>query len=802
MNNIEDENVEDPHYEAGGQGRGKDQGNAHEREEDTQSEDISRVLTQTSSISAQVAEYLAKNPEVIKDWLDEEPTVLEKVLEKVKNTSKLKQNGKEDVQRSKKGPIGKTKPKKEEKTQGKPNDLVPSKKVSRKDQKRKSFSDSAQFAGLSPDAIYNEAQKSNKLMDLILDISNELDINVLSHKILVNVATLTDADRCSLFLVRGPKDERYLEAKLFDVTVDTSLDEAMEKASSSQLLLQYGCGVAGTVALTGQTINIADVYQDPRFNSSVDQKTGFTTHSIACLPIFNHQGEVAGVAQIVNKKSGPQFTKNDIEIFEKYLTFCGVGIQNAQLFEASVLEYKKNQLLLSLAKSLFQEQTSLDRLITTIIREAKDMLKCERCTVFLLDLKMYDQVEQETWIAKDSVPLLSSSTNILASNAPNSQPVHGGNRFIPGEFTDDNSSQTSFKDLKEEYLSFQVAYEMNHVDNETIKYPCNRIENAKRLKIAKHVATNSEVLNLENVSNWFEEDVIEEDGFKPKSMLTIPIYNGQSTVIGVAQLINKLNGQHFDANDISITEAFAIFCGIGIHNTKTYESACKLMAKQRVALDCLSYHATANDNDTVWLAREAVPAAEEFNLYSYKFNDTKFGDSTTLKIVLRIFLDFDLMNKFSIPHEVVCRWALSVKKNYRPVKYHNWRHALNVCQTMFTVLKTGKMDRFMEDMEVFGLLVACLCHDLDHRGTNNSYQTKVDSPLAVLYSTATMEHHHFDQCVMILSSEGNNIFQGLSTEEYRYVMKVVEQAILSTDLASYFEKRERFVSTADDGEID
>ena len=105
---------------------------------------------------------------------------------------------------------------------------------------------------------------------------------------------------------------------------------------------------------------------------------------------------------------------------------------------------------------------------------------------------------------------------------------------------------------------------------------------------------------------------------------------------------------------------------------------------------------------------------------------------------------------FSI--QVVCRWALSVKKNYRPVidnyaqviqriyilaelflklcnrpshiliysiryiwaepfqklklhetlkiiwrqkvKYHNWRHALNVCQTMFTMLKTGKMDRW------------------------------------------------------------------------------------------------------------
>lgn len=109
--------------------------------------------------------------------------------------------------------------------------------------------------------------------------------------------------------------------------------------------------------------------------------------------------------------------------------------------------------------------------------------------------------------------------------------------------------------------------------------------------------------------------------------------------------------------------------------------------------------------------------------------------------------------------QVLCRWILSVRKNYRPVKYHNWRHALNVAQTMFAMMKTGKMERFMTDLEILGLLVACLCHDLDHRGTNNAFQSKTDSPLAILYTTSTMEHHHFDQCVMILNSEGNNIFQ-------------------------------------------
>lgn len=59
-------------------------------------------------------------------------------------------------------------------------------------------------------------------MELIRDISNELDINVLCHKILVNVGLLTQADRASLFLVKGTTKNRHLVAKLFDVTQDTS----------------------------------------------------------------------------------------------------------------------------------------------------------------------------------------------------------------------------------------------------------------------------------------------------------------------------------------------------------------------------------------------------------------------------------------------------------------------------------------------------------------------------------------------------------------------------------------------------
>lgn len=105
--------------------------------------------------------------------------------------------------------------------------------------------------------------------------------------------------------------------------------------------------------------------------------------------------------------------------------------------------------------------------------------------------------------------------------------------------------------------------------------------------------------------------------------------------------------------------------------------------------------------------------------------------------------------------------------NFAPHKYN-----LNFypCELAFhSPLLYHKISRFtMTITTSFSLLCMCLskhcqssqlCHDLDHRGTNNAFQLKSDSPLAILYTTSTMEHHHFDQCVMILNSEGNNIFQ-------------------------------------------
>ena len=94
--------------------------------------------------------------------------------------------------------------------------------------------------------------------------------------------------------------------------------------------------------------------------------TGYRTRSMMCHPILDSHGEVIGVAQVINKgghSDAQVFGAKDEAVVEKYLPFCGIGLRNAQLYERSQLEVKRNQVLLDLAGVIFQEQSTIDNMI-------------------------------------------------------------------------------------------------------------------------------------------------------------------------------------------------------------------------------------------------------------------------------------------------------------------------------------------------------------------------------------------------------------------------------------------------------
>uniref|UniRef100_A0A4X2KUN9 Phosphodiesterase n=1 Tax=Vombatus ursinus TaxID=29139 RepID=A0A4X2KUN9_VOMUR len=544
----------------------------------------------------------------------------------------------------------------------------------------------------SPDT----GDQCSRLLELVKDISSHLDVAALCHKIFLHIHGLISADRYSLFLVcEDSSNDKFLISRLFDVAEGSTLEEA----SNSCIRLEWNKGIVGHVAALGQPLNIRDAYEDPRFNAEVDQITGYRTQSILCMPIKNHRDEVVGVAQAINKKSenGGTFTEKDEKDFAAYLAFCGIVLHNAQLYETSLLENKRNQVLLDLASLIFEEQQSLEVILKKIAATIIAFMQVQKCTIFIVDEDCSDSF---------------------------SRVFH-----------------MEFEDLEKSADAVTRDGDMNKIN----------------YMYARYVRDTMEPLNIPDVYKdkrfpWTSENT--DSSHQPiRSLLCTPIKNGKKNkVIGVCQLVNKMEENSskfkpFNRNDEQFLEAFVIFCGLGIQNTQMYEAVERAMAKQMVTLEVLSYHASA---------------AEE---------ETRELQSLT----------------------VLCRWILSIKKNYRKnVAYHNWRHAFNTAQCMFAALKSGRIQNQLTDLEILALLIAALSHDLDHRGVNNSYIQRSEHPLAQLYCHSIMEHHHFDQCLMILNSPGNQILSGLSIDEYKATLKMIKQAILATDLALYIKRRGEF----------
>ena len=561
-------------------------------------------------------------------------------------------------------------------------------------------------------------------LELVKDISNDLDLTSLSYKILIFVCLMVDADRCSLFLVEGAAaGKKTLVSKFFDVHAGTPLLPCSSTENSNEVQVPWGKGIIGYVGEHGETVNIPDAYQDRRFNDEIDKLTGYKTKSLLCMPIRNSDGEIIGVAQAINKvPEGAPFTEDDEKVMQMYLPFCGIAISNAQLFAASRKEYERSRALLEVVNDLFEEQTDLEKIVKKIMHRAQTLLKCERCSVLLLE-----DIESPVVKFTKSFELMSPKCSADAEN--------------------------SFKESVE-----KSSYSDWLINN----------------SIAELVASTGLPVNVSDAYQdpRFDAEADQISGFHIRSVLCVPIWNSNHQIIGVAQVLNRLDGKPFDDADQRLFEV-------------------------------LSYHATCSKAEVDKFKAANIPLVSELAIDDIHFDDFSLDVDAMITAALRMFMELGMVQKFKIDYETLCRWLLTVRKNYRMVLYHNWRHAFNVCQLMFAMLTTAGFQEILTEVEILAVIVGCLCHDLDHRGTNNAFQAKSDSALAQLYGTsATLEHHHFNHAVMILQSEGHNIFANLSSKEYSDLMQLLKQSILATDLTLYFERRTEFFELVRKGDYD
>ncbi len=141
---------------------------------------------------------------------------------------------------------------------------------------------------------------------------------ILAKVVEVVTATL-DAERATVFLV--------------DEATGELVTGALVASEISGIRLAPGQGIAGWVAQSGKVLNIKDAYRDKRFDPTTDHKTGFVTRSILCIPMKTYWGQIIGVLQVLNKRSG-YFTVEDSDILSTIATQASISIENSKNFAA------------------------------------------------------------------------------------------------------------------------------------------------------------------------------------------------------------------------------------------------------------------------------------------------------------------------------------------------------------------------------------------------------------------------------------------------------------------------------------
>mmetsp|Transcript_36321 Transcript_36321/g.58576 ORF Transcript_36321/g.58576 Transcript_36321/m.58576 type:complete len:859 (+) Transcript_36321:178-2754(+) len=175
-------------------------------------------------------------------------------------------------------------------------------------------------------------------------------------------------------------------------------------------------------------------------------------------------------------------------------------------------------------------------------------------------------------------------------------------------------------------------------------------------------------------------------------------------------------------------------------------------------------------------------------LKTLEFDPMGIDEDDLLNLALEIFLEIGVHQGLGIETEKIQGFLLGVRDRMLENPFHNWAHVFDVTQTCYALVLLSKGRDHLSDMQVFGLMIATLCHDLEHPGVNNQFLVKSKSSLATLYNNESiLEKHHAFRAFELMLHPGIDLLSAFSKDEYDAFRQLVMSLILATDMARHNE---------------
>ncbi len=178
------------------------------------------------------------------------------------------------------------------------------------------------------------ARATWQIMEQLLEVDNLED--ALSGSLEIIVKTLNSEAGAIWFL--DTKTDRL--SPLFHIG----------PADISNITVENGLGIEGVVTKTGKSIIVEDAATDSRFDSTVFDDNGLVTKTMICVPL-NNLHEIIGCVQIVNKKDGSLYDKDELQLCERMASLAAITIEEKGL----LVDLGEKKEILAVLKDVIKE---------------------------------------------------------------------------------------------------------------------------------------------------------------------------------------------------------------------------------------------------------------------------------------------------------------------------------------------------------------------------------------------------------------------------------------------------------------
>ncbi|MEL6397508.1 MAG: adenylate/guanylate cyclase domain-containing protein [Cyanobacteria bacterium J06626_4] len=360
--------------------------------------------------------------------------------------------------------------------------------------------------------ITREFEHFLRAIDMINNEALETMLEQILEAFTLKIGQILQAERTTIFMVDWDKAELWSKIAQGD------------GEGRLEIRVPVGKGIAGHVADSGECLNIPDAYSSDLFNRKTDQETGYRTHSILCIPVFNKTNEsVVAVVQLLNKldPNGQPvaFDAQDERSFREFASSIGIILESCNSFYVAARNQKGVSSLLKAISSL-EQSLDLEKTLQSVMAEARDLMSADRSTLWLIDAS-----NNELWSRVKS----GDGQTMIDLRIPADRGIVG---FVAS--TGKN-------------LNIPDAYQDPRFDPSSDK----------------------------------------RTGYLTRNILCMPVFDSSSQLIAVTQLINKKQGS-FNSSDEEFMRAFNIQAGVALENAQLFENVLVEKQYQKDILQSLS----------------------------------------------------------------------------------------------------------------------------------------------------------------------------------------------------------------------